>query len=322
MSLKSTFWNEQETRLRAGWRIIIQLVIFFLIVSVFEIIDSFLIGYLPRSPFSQGKSILVPLELFTAIFFSVWLAGKLIDKRVLKDFGFNLTKSWWYDLTAGLVIGAIQISIIFLTEFTAGWLFITNNSQNDIEITTFVIPIAICLISYILVGFYEELHIRGYVLTNLSEGFNFNKSNPKIAIIIATVFISLLFGFAHAFNPNASLISSLCLTITSLVWASAYILTGKLAIPIGIHITWNFFQGCIYGFPVSGRNLGASFISIQQKGPEIWTGGSFGPEAGLLCIVANFVGFLLIMFWVKLKYGEIRLKEAISNYDGIRTGSG
>ena len=319
MYLKNTFWNEQETRLRAGWRIIIQFVIFFLIISVFELLDSFLIGYLPRSPFSQSKSVLVPLEMLTAIFFSVWLAGKLIDKREFKDFGFNLTKSWWYDLTAGLVIGAILISFIFFTEFAAGWLLIVNNSQNGIEITTFVIPIAICLISYILVGFYEELHIRGYILTNLSEGFNFNESNPKIAIIIATVFISLLFGLAHAFNPNASLISSLCLTITSLVWASAYILTGKLAISIGIHITWNFFQGCIYGFPVSGISLGTSFISIQQNGPEIWTGGSFGPEAGLLCIVANFIGVVLILFWVKLKFGEISLKEAIANYDGIRT---
>jgi membrane protease YdiL (CAAX protease family) len=319
MYLKNTFWNKQETRLRAGWRIIIQFAIFFLIISVFDLLDSFLIGYLPRSPFSQSKSVLVPLEMLTAIFFSVWLAGKLIDKRGFKDFGFNLTKSWWYDLTVGLVIGAILISFVFFTEFAAGWLVIANNFQNGKEITTFVIPIAICLISFIVVGFYEELHIRGYVLTNLSEGFNFNESNPKIAIIIATVFISLLFGFAHAFNPNASLISSLCLTITSLVWASAYILTGKLAISIGIHITWNFFQGCVYGFPVSGRGLGASLISIQQNGPEIWTGGSFGPEAGLLCIVANFFGVLLIMFWVKLKSGEISLKEAIANYDGIRT---
>jgi hypothetical protein len=60
-----------------------------------------------------------------------------------------------------------------------------------------------------------------------------------------------------------------------------YVLSGQLAIPIGLHLTWNFFQNAVYGLPVSGfETFGASFLSTEQVGPDLWTGGSFGPEGG------------------------------------------
>ena len=85
------------------------------------------------------------------------------------------------------------------------------------------------------------------------------------------------------------------------------ILTGELAIPIGLHIFWNFFQGNIFGFPVSGVSYPAeivSLIKINQSGPEMWTGGGFGPEAGLLGLFANLLGLLLIFGWVYIRRGK------------------
>jgi sugar lactone lactonase YvrE len=89
---------------------------------------------------------------------------------------------------------------------------------------------------------------------------------------------------------------------------------GNLAIPIGLHITWNIFQGNVFGFPVSGMTAGLSFVNIRQLGPDLWTGGTFGPEAGLIGLAAMVLGSLLTLFYLRLRYGKIRVAEQIAVY--------
>ncbi len=79
----------------------------------------------------------------------------------------------------------------------------------------------------------------------------------------------------------------------------ARLLTGELALPIGLHIAWNFFEGNVFGFPTSGAQAGATFIAIAQGGPELWTGGLFGPEAGLVVVPALLLGAALIYLYTR-----------------------
>ncbi len=80
---------------------------------------------------------------------------------------------------------------------------------------------------------------------------------------------SIALGVLHVFNPNASLISTLYLVLAGLFLGLGLVMTGSLAIPIGLHITWNFFQGNVFGFPVSGNDYpGATIFSIEQGGPD------------------------------------------------------
>ena len=81
-----------------------------------------------------------------------------------------------------------------------------------------------------------------------------------------------------------------------------------------MHIAWNFFQGNVFGFPVSGTTSVTSFITIQQGGPTLWTGGAFGPEGGLLGILAMLVGSLLIWGWVQSRYGRATLRRSLAEY--------
>jgi membrane protease YdiL (CAAX protease family) len=127
------------------------------------------------------------------------------------------------------------------------------------------------------------------------------------------VLSSAFFGYLHASNPNATLLSTVNVAVAGLMLGAGYVLTGELAIPIGLHVTWNFFQGAVFGFPVSGLKVGgATFLSLDQGGPDLWTGGRFGPEGGLLAPVAMVAGVFLIALWVRLRRGRVGVHTPIA----------
>jgi membrane protease YdiL (CAAX protease family) len=238
--------------------------------------------------------------------FSVWLAGRILDRRPFADFGLHLNRDWWIDLGFGLFLGAFLMLLIFLVEWSAGWVTIAGTFVS--YYTGIVFPVAILapLIGFIFVGIQEELFSRGYQLQNIAEGLR-GWLGSWGAVIAATLLSSLVFGLLHIRNPNASLASTINLILAGAVLLGiGRLLTGELAIPIGVHISWNFFQGNVFGFPVSGTTTGAAtFLAVEQSGPQLWTGGNFGPEAGLLGIAGILLAGLLTILWVKWRYGEI-----------------
>lgn len=263
----------------------------------------------------KSDSILLPIELLVAFLLSVWFAGRFLDRRRFADFGFRFGPSWWVDLGFGLALGALMITTIFLIELVAGWTTITETFKSGINGIAFPIDILCALVTFVCVGILEELLARGYQLKNLAEGLNFKFFSPKGAIVLAALDTSAVFGLLHAFNPRASMISTLNLMLAGILYATAYLLTGELAVPIGFHIMWDFFGGSVFGFPVSGFDPGRTFIIIRQGGPDLWTGGAFGPEVGLLGTGARLVGILLIIGWVRLRHGKVSLQEELATPD-------
>ena len=318
------FFEERGRRLRAVWRLLAQVVIFqaatFLFVTPLAAI--WFVASSPETPLGESAATLAEspaillfgsISSLGAIFLSLWVAGRFLDRRPFKDFGLRLNGGWWLDLTFGLALGAMLMTGIFLVEISFGWIRVEGAFESRLPGTPFWIALALPATIFLCVGVYEELFSRGYQLLNMAEGLNYPFLGPKGAIAAAWILSSSIFGFLHLGNPNATLLSAFNIALAGLLLGVGYVLTGQLAIPIGLHITWNFFQGTVFGFPVSGLGpVGASFLEIEQAGPDLWTGGAFGPEAGLMDPVATLLGISLITLWVRLRQGRAGIYTALA----------
>ncbi|MCP4147601.1 MAG: CPBP family intramembrane metalloprotease, partial [bacterium] len=221
------------------------------------------------------------------VLFGVWPGGRFLDRRTLADVGFRFNKAWWIDFVMGMGLGILMQGIIFGIQFAAGWITVTGTFHTFTPDKEFILLFLPFFAFYLSVALAEEWFYRGYLLTNLAEGLNFKKfgsKGPQYAIIAAVVISSVAFGIFHLNNPNTTFLSTVTIVLYGILFGTTYILTGSLALPIGLHLTWNLFLGNVFGFPVSGDVFPSIFVSvfsITQSGPEAWTGGAFGPEAGL-----------------------------------------
>ncbi len=318
------FWNSAERRLRSLLRIGLQLILYLLFALGLVFIMSDLI--MPLIP--QDSPLLVirmrnnflfgeftsPLIALGATLLSMFLAARYLDRRPFRDFGFHRDRGWWRDFFIGLGLGTLLMALVFLVEMSLGWLrvtgFIAPNGGNP-----FWLGVGVDLITFICVGVYEEMLFRGYIQRNLAEGLNLRWLTPRKAVILATVLTSIIFSILHLMNPGASLMSFLNIFLAGIFLSLGFILTGELALPIGLHIAWNFFQGAIFGFPVSGVAGVNPVISIEQVNTSWLTGGFFGPEAGGIGVLAMLLGAGLILVWVKKSRGSIHLREELAVYE-------
>ena len=143
----------------------------------------------------------------------------------------------------------------------------------------------------------EETLIRGFLFRIVQM-----VGGTWIALIISSAF----FGAAHAFNPGATVTSSLAIALEAgVLLAAAYVLTGRLWFPMGLHAGWNFSEGSLYGLSVSGFTAKNALTQGSLSGPVILTGGAFGPEASIVAVLLCF-GVAILLLWRAAKRGRIQ----------------
>ncbi len=311
------FIERDRKRLRALWRLLVQFSVFTVILALTTSLLAsawFLLGTAQSPATSPGVFLVSRLSAVVAILISLWLAGRFLDKRRFRDYGFAINAGWWLDLAFGLFLGAFLMCGVFLTQLAFGWVDVIGSFESKLGGAPFFLAILLPISVFVFVGVYEEALSRGYQLTNLAEGLNYPIfGGPKGAVIMAWVITSGVFGILHLGNQNASFVSTTNIALAGVLLGVGYVLTGQLAIPIGVHISWNFFQGNVFGFPVSGLDgLGATFLATETSGPELWTGGDFGPEAGLLLPIAIALGTAATFAWVKFRHGKTGILASIA----------
>ncbi|WP_456426415.1 CPBP family intramembrane glutamic endopeptidase [Rhodocaloribacter sp.] len=144
-------------------------------------------------------------------------------------------------------------------------------------------------------GYVEEIFFRGILFRILEEG---------LGSWLALALSSTLFGLMHAANPGATLLSTVAIVLEAgILLGTAFMMTRRLWLAMGLHFSWNFVQGGIFGINVSGFKMGGLFQSHLQ-GPDVFTGGAFGAEASVialtLCLLVS--GFFILRI---LRKGEV-----------------
>jgi membrane protease YdiL (CAAX protease family) len=291
--LTRIFFSPEGPRLRAGWRLLLQTILLFTLLGCFGVPLVFILLTLDPSFANSLLQISPEVMLFGviieffAITISVFLAVRFIDKRSLESLGLKLNIQTLFDILMGIGIALVQMGFIYILMLGLGWLTFEGFAWEFDPINVVITNVLIFFVTFIFVGWNEELLSRGYHLQTIASGLN---------LFWGVMISSAAFGFLHLRNPNASWVSTAGIFFAGVYLAYGYIRTRQLWLSIGLHIGWNFFEGVVFGFPVSGLDIYA-LTRIKVLGPEIWTGGAFGPEAGLIVLPSLLLGAGLIYLY-------------------------
>ncbi|HET6936989.1 MAG TPA: CPBP family intramembrane glutamic endopeptidase [Nocardioides sp.] len=288
-------WNRREGRLRTGWRLLVFLGLL-LAVSVAEArLRHALEGRLP----DIYDGVVRALAFAAMIAAVLVLARRLLDRRPVADLGFHISRRWWTELGLGAGLGAVLMLGTLCVELAMGWVRITDTLVPSPG-QPFAATILFGLVAAAAVAFGEEASFRGYPIKNLTESLG----TSRWAAVAAVSIPALFFALAHVSNPGATWLSTVNTVLFGLLFGTAYLLTGELALPIGLHLAWDFLQG--FGFGVV--NTGAQYGSVLELAPNgasgtHWSGLPYGVEAGAMGTVTMMIGFVLLAAWTRTRPG-------------------
>lgn len=271
----SNFWLAND-ELRPFWKLSAYLTVA-LILSVFIYVIGGSVGrYLDWRLFNPA------VLLLAAVLATVFLVRSAERRGVLEMMGLRWSLRGGMSLLAGIAIAAVMQFLLLLLELLLG------GARIGLGHITFAYAVRILfegLLAFTLVGFAEEILMRGYPFAMLLR-----QSGRASALIITSVIFSLM----HAANPGFSWLGMANIVLAGIWLGVARLASGSLWLPVGLHIGWNFFLGSVFGFAVSGIDEQSIFITTVH-GAEILTGGYFGPEGGLLATAVLILGTVLYL---------------------------
>ena len=232
-------------------------------------------------------SLLITLFSFAFISLLVFFRVKVIEKRSFSSIGFN-KNNWLKKYSLGFLIGLAMMSIIVLILFPFGYITVEKNPIQPVGVSA-IASVLVILFGWIIQGATEEIVTRGWLLNILSTKYNIG-----VGLLIS----STLFGLMHLTNPNVNYIAVINIILVGLFYGLYVIKTNDLWAVCGMHSAWNFAQGNIFGFKVSGLDVSVgSLIDLNLVGSDFVTGGIFGPEAGITAtfILLASIGILLFI---------------------------
>lgn len=267
--------------LRSGWVIALFLLVYGAIVTA---ASSFLwvLGIPPRRQLDAPE-----LGLYSASsLFAALVATAVACRAARQPFGAAGFRHPFPGRQAalGAAVGAFAISVLAAVPAATGHSVLSASTASAAELVkgglrqlAFVGPQSIS----------EEIILRGVVLQQLVKG-----TNRWVAVMLTGV----VFGLAHAGNPHVTWTALVNVALAGIWFGVLVVRTGSLWIALGLHVSWNWFEGFVWGQPVSGAVPGTALVHRVTAQDAAWTGDDFGPE-GSLVATALLVGASAASGW-------------------------
>ena len=295
----------QDIKTNTSWPVLISTLFYVLLASLFiegglwigsELVGPFslVIGFLVEffSPGNGTASIqeffyhyLLYYELFSFVIilflFIFWV--KVIEKNALSSLGF-VKRNWLKYLVWGILLSLLQMGVIALVYQVGG---IGSFELNELSLEPILFILGLFPF-WLLQGGTEEVATRGWLLTRIAA-----RTNLPLAIVIS----SSLFGILHMGNEGVTFLSVLNIILDGVLAALLFIYTDSIWLVVAQHGTWNYVQGNLLGFQVSGTGADASIFSFTMgSGPDWLTGGEFGAEGSIITTLVLLLSVVIVYF--------------------------
>jgi uncharacterized protein len=268
-----------KTGLRAGWRLLIYVALFF----VFLTVSIFVLGLLLRPAWgvdSSSYQFFGELASFLAAFLAAWIMSQL-EKRPMAVYGLPTRGAFGKQFWLGCLFGFCEVSLLVgLIALFKGYSF-GSLAEHGGEIVKWALFWGAF---FLVVGFFEEFLFRGYTLYTLADGIGFWPA----AVLLAGVF-----GWVHKHNSGEDWIGVAGVVFVGLFWSFTLKRTGSLWFALGMHATFDFGETFLFSVPDSGMIFPGHLSNATLHGPNWMTGGTPGPEASVFDFLILAVFFFV-----------------------------
>lgn len=313
--LRAVLYGSRNDRPRALWRGLVPFLVMLGLTFVGMTVYVSVVGSVVRAwdlPFTRSHDLFVVGLIALGSFGAAFRLAKRIDRREYVEYGLENSCSWWTDLVGGLLIGFGMAAIPSIVGVALGYGEVTEVFRAAAG-TGVVVLGAFSLFGLLVNVVGEELLFRSVMLQNFAEGMATRSYPTTGAVTVALVGSSVVFGLYHiVFQGGGGYEGrSLALVISSalfgLVWGIAYMGTGKIALPLGMHLGYNVTNGLVLSIPPMAAD--ATLPTLVVVGAiEEWFWESYA-----LVALRTIVVLGLLFTWLLAVHGRVRIVEDIAD---------
>ncbi|WP_455593003.1 CPBP family intramembrane glutamic endopeptidase [Bacteroides sp.] len=198
---------------------------------------------------------------------------RYVEHRPLSDLGLTWRERW-IDACNGLTCACIMLLVGLQTMFIL-------DSVDVVRIRFYPVDFFVSWFFFAMVAFAEEIMVRGFILGHLLR----TRMNKFLALLLS----SLVFAAGHLFNPDIAFLPMVNLVLAGLLLGASYLYERNLWFPISFHLFWNWVQGPVMGYDVSGNRFGKTLLTLHYPESDYINGGAFGFEGSIVCTVLLIV---------------------------------
>ena len=283
-----------DGRFRATWRVVLPILLAFVGTAVFGLLIARTTDAGPL-----GRTVSGHLATAVAVTGVLFLSARALDDRSVTDYGLDIDRGWAREFAGGAALGTAMVGATAVIGYLAGWVRVVDTVSSG-DAGSLAPWLALFVVGWLCVGYWEEVLFRGIFVTNAVEGLSARSLSPRAALAGGWLASTVVFGVIHV--PFGNVPGQAHPVTTLAFWVLmggllglGYVLTGRLALPIGLHAAFDLAANNVfYAAPADGVLLPTLVRS------EIVARGLMNPIAGIPGVVVVLCGYGVLAGWCYL----------------------